>query len=53
MAHVAECYQRPGWVTTDVFNRVVAVLTRLGVSVYSRVLEVNGRSFGEWRQSLL
>jgi deazaflavin-dependent oxidoreductase (nitroreductase family) len=52
MAHVAEHYQRPGWFTTNVFNRVVAVLTRLGVSVYgSRVLEVKGRKSGEWRQT--
>ncbi len=52
MADVAEHYQRPGWFTTNVFNRVVAVLTRLGVSVYgSRVLEVRGRKSGEWRQT--
>jgi deazaflavin-dependent oxidoreductase (nitroreductase family) len=52
MTHVAEHYQRPGWFTTNVFNRVVAVLTRLGVSVYgSRVLEVQGRKSGEWRQT--
>ena len=52
MGHVAEHYQRPGWFTTNVFNRVVAVLTRLGVSVYgSRVLEVRGRKSGEWRQT--
>jgi deazaflavin-dependent oxidoreductase (nitroreductase family) len=52
MADVAEHYQRPGWFTTNVFNRVVAGLTRLGVSVYgSRVLEVQGRKSGEWRQT--
>ena len=52
MADVAEHYQRPGWFTTNVFNRVVAVLTRLGVSVYgSRVLEVKGRKSGNWRQT--
>ena len=52
MAHVAEHYQRPGWFTTNVFNRVVAALTRLGVSVYgSRLLEVRGRKSGEWRQT--
>ena len=52
MGHVAEHYQRPGWFTTNVFNRVVGVLTRLGVSVYgSRVLEVRGRRSGEWRQT--
>jgi deazaflavin-dependent oxidoreductase (nitroreductase family) len=49
---VAEHYQRPGWFTTNVFNRAVAALTRLGVSVYgSRVLEVKGRKSGEWRQT--
>lgn len=43
-------YVRPGWFTTNVFNRIVAVLTRLGVSVYgSRVLAVRGRTSGEWR----
>ena len=47
-----EHYQRPGWFTTNVFNRIVAVLTRAGVSVYgSRVLEVQGRKSGEWRQT--
>jgi len=49
---VTEHYQRPGWFTTNVFNRVVGALTRLGVSVYgSRVLEVKGRKSGEWRQT--
>jgi deazaflavin-dependent oxidoreductase (nitroreductase family) len=47
-----EHYQRPGWFTTNVFNRVVALLTRAGVSVYgSRVLEVKGRRSGEWRST--
>ena len=47
-----EHYQRPGWFTTNVFNRVVAGLTHLGVSVYgSRVLEVKGRTSGEWRST--
>jgi deazaflavin-dependent oxidoreductase (nitroreductase family) len=45
-------YQQPGWFTRNVFNRVVAGLTRLGVSVVgSRVLEVRGRSSGEWRRN--
>ena len=49
---LAERYQRPGWFTTNVFNRLVAGLTRLGVSVYgSRVLEVRGRKSGEWRHT--
>jgi len=52
MAAMAEHYQRPGWFTTNIFNRVVAALTRLGVSVYgARVLEVKGRKSGEWRQT--
>ena len=47
-----EHFQRPGWFTKNVFNRVVAVLTRAGVSVYgARVLEVQGRTSGQWRQT--
>jgi len=43
-------YIRPGWFTNNVFNRIVAVLTRCGISVYgSRVLAVRGRTSGEWR----
>ncbi len=43
-------YVRPGWFTTNVFNRIVAGMTRLGVSVLgSRVLAVRGRTSGEWR----
>jgi deazaflavin-dependent oxidoreductase (nitroreductase family) len=35
-----------------VFNRIVAALTRLGISVAgSRVLEVRGRKSGEWRST--
>jgi deazaflavin-dependent oxidoreductase (nitroreductase family) len=49
---VPERYQRPGWFTKNVFNRVVAGLTRSGVSVYgSRVLEVQGRTSGELRRT--
>jgi deazaflavin-dependent oxidoreductase (nitroreductase family) len=52
MASMAEHYQRPGWFTTHIFNRLVAALTRAGVSVYgSRVLEVRGRQSGQWRQT--
>ena len=52
MARMVEHYQRPGWFTTNVFNRVVAALTRIGVSVYgSRVLEVKGRKSGDWRHT--
>ncbi len=40
-------YRRPGWFTRHVFNRSVARLTRMGVSVLgSRVLEVPGRQSG-------
>jgi deazaflavin-dependent oxidoreductase (nitroreductase family) len=49
---MAEHYQRPGWFTTNVFNRIVAGMTALGVSVYgSRVLEVRGRTSGQWRST--
>jgi deazaflavin-dependent oxidoreductase (nitroreductase family) len=49
---VDERFQRPGWFTTHVFNRAVAALTRLGVSVAgSRVLEVRGRKTGEPRRT--
>lgn len=45
-------FQRPGWFTTHVFNRVVAILTRLGISVWgSRILRVRGRTSGEWRRT--
>ena len=41
-------YLAPGWFTRNVFNRVVAALTRLGISVWgSRVLEVRGRKTGK------
>ena len=49
---MAERYQRPGWFTTNVFNRIVAGLTRAGISVWgSRVLEVPGRTTGEPRRN--
>jgi deazaflavin-dependent oxidoreductase (nitroreductase family) len=45
-------YNRPGIFTKHVFNRLVAWLTRLGVSVAgSRVLEVHGRKSGEARRT--
>jgi len=45
-------YQRAGWFTKNVFNRIVAFLTRRGVSVAgSRVLEVPGRTTGEPRRT--
>jgi deazaflavin-dependent oxidoreductase (nitroreductase family) len=43
-------YVEPGWFTRNVFNRVVALLTRLGISVWgSRELRVRGRKSGQWR----
>jgi deazaflavin-dependent oxidoreductase (nitroreductase family) len=45
-------FERPGWFTKNVFNRLVAALTRMGVSVAgSRVLEVPGRKSGESRRT--
>jgi deazaflavin-dependent oxidoreductase (nitroreductase family) len=47
---VSDHYRAPGWFTRNVFNRLVAFLTRQGVSVLgSRVLAVKGRTSGEWR----
>jgi deazaflavin-dependent oxidoreductase (nitroreductase family) len=52
IAVLPEHYKRPGWFTTNVLNRFVAALTRMGVSLYgSRVLEVRGRKSGEWRRT--
>jgi deazaflavin-dependent oxidoreductase (nitroreductase family) len=49
---MAEHFQRPGWFTKNVFNRLVAASTRLGLSLQgSRVLEVKGRKSGEWRST--
>jgi deazaflavin-dependent oxidoreductase (nitroreductase family) len=45
-------YRRPGWFTRHVFNRAVAGLTRMGVSVWgSRILSVKGRSSGVMRST--
>jgi hypothetical protein len=45
-------FKRPGWFTKNVFNRIVAALTSLGLSVLgSRVLEVRGRTSGVWRST--
>jgi deazaflavin-dependent oxidoreductase (nitroreductase family) len=50
---VAQDYHHPaGWFTRNVFNRIVAGLTRLGLSVAgSRVLEVRGRTSGQPRRT--
>ena len=45
-------YQAPGWFTRNVFNRTVALLTRMWISVLgSRVLEVRGRTSGQPRRT--
>jgi deazaflavin-dependent oxidoreductase (nitroreductase family) len=45
-------YRKPGWFTKNVFNKVVAALTRAGFSVMgSRVLEVKGRKSGLARRT--
>jgi deazaflavin-dependent oxidoreductase (nitroreductase family) len=49
-ATTADHYVEPGWFTRRVFNPMIAQLTRWGISVWgSRVLEVRGRTTGEWR----
>jgi deazaflavin-dependent oxidoreductase (nitroreductase family) len=49
---MAQDFRRPGWLTRHVFNRLVARLTRMGVSIAgSRVLEVRGRKSGEPRRT--
>ena len=51
-ANAESHFKRPGWFTKNVFNRFVALLTRMGISVWgSRVLEVRGRTSGEWRRT--
>jgi deazaflavin-dependent oxidoreductase (nitroreductase family) len=46
---VPDRYIRPDWFTKNIFNPAVALLTRLGVSVYgSRMLAVRGRKSGKW-----
>jgi deazaflavin-dependent oxidoreductase (nitroreductase family) len=52
MSTSGDHFKRPGWFTENVFNRVVAWLTRAGISVWgSRVLEVRGRSSGQARRT--
>ena len=42
-------YVQPNWFTRNVFNRIIAGLAQLGISVYgSRVLAVRGRKTGTW-----
>lgn len=50
VAPASERYLAPGWFTRHLFNRAIARLTRMGVSVAgSRILAVRGRASGEWR----
>jgi deazaflavin-dependent oxidoreductase (nitroreductase family) len=52
MTDTGNHYQAPGWFTRNVFNRAVARLTRMGISVLgSRVLEVRGRQSGQPRRT--
>ena len=52
MNDTASHYQAPGWFTRNVFNRAVARLTRMGVSVLgSRILEARGRQSGRPRRT--
>ena len=47
---MSDHYRAPGWFTRNVFNQLVAFLTKRGMSVLgSRVLAVKGRTSGEWR----
>jgi deazaflavin-dependent oxidoreductase (nitroreductase family) len=44
----------PGWFTRRVFNPLVALLTRLGVSIKgTRILEVRGRRSGQPRRTVV
>jgi F420H(2)-dependent quinone reductase len=43
-------YLKPDWFNNHIFNPAVALMTRLGISVWgSRILRVRGRTSGEWR----
>ena len=47
-----EHYRKPGWFTRHVFNPLVAVATRLGLSIWgSRILQVRGRKSGQLRET--
>jgi deazaflavin-dependent oxidoreductase (nitroreductase family) len=51
MADTPTHYRKPGWFTRNMFNPLIAFLTRRGVSVWgSRVLEVTGRTTGQPRR---
>ena len=45
-------YLKPDWFNKNVFNPTVALMTRVGISVWaSRILRVRGRRSGEWRSN--
>lgn len=45
-------YQKPGFATQRIVNPLIALATRLGLSMRgSRVLSVRGRKSGEWRST--
>lgn len=45
-------FQEPGWFTRNVFNPMVNLAMKLGISLAgSRILEVKGRVSGEWRRT--
>ncbi len=48
----AKRYVKPGSFTRSIFNPFIAALTRSGISVWgSRVLDVRGRTTGQWRST--
>ena len=49
---VTDRYVEPGWLTRNIFNRLVAIATSAGLSVWgSRILQVRGRTSGQIRQT--
>jgi deazaflavin-dependent oxidoreductase (nitroreductase family) len=45
-------YLKPDWFSKNIFNPTVALMTRVGLSVWgSRILRVRGRKSGEWRSN--
>jgi deazaflavin-dependent oxidoreductase (nitroreductase family) len=49
---VTDRYVQPGWFTRNIFNRMVALATGAGFSVWgSRVLQVRGRTSGQIRET--
>jgi deazaflavin-dependent oxidoreductase (nitroreductase family) len=47
-----EHYKKPGWFTRNIFNQIVALATRFGVSIWgSRILQVRGRKTGKIRET--